>query len=217
MLIRPKFCVFAFIVVLLSSGCTVLDKFPDQAETAKPLPPVKKAPASSPKEKSPTSSAEEESPTSQLAAMHDSSKLDIAWVFQYYRLISTVPPKVLNDEFERTKKDFSADKTTWNQWQLAMLLSLPSAPFYEPERSTMLFKELVDSPADQDPVINDAAFLMYSWVKEQHHITKRAADLEAQLAESRSANKTLQDQLDALKAIEENLYHRNKLEVLPKP
>jgi hypothetical protein len=217
MLIRPKFCVFAFIVVLLSSGCTVLDKFPDQAETAKPLPPVKKAPASSPKEKSPTSSAEEESPTSQLAAMHDSSKLDIAWVFQYYRLISTVQVKVLNDEFERTKNDFSRRKTMWDQWQLAMLLSLPSAPFYDPARASILFKELADTSADQGPVINDAAYLMYSWVKEQHQTNKKAADLEGQLAEAQSANKTLQEQLEALKAIEENLYQRNKVEVPPKP
>ena len=81
----------------------------------------------------------------------------------------------------------------------------------------MLFKELADSSPDQDPVINDAAFLMYSWAKEQHQANKRVTNLEGQLEESRSANKTLQDQLDALKAIEENLYQRNKVEVPPKP
>ena len=153
----------------------------------------------------------------QLAAMHDSSEVDIAWVFQYYRLISTVPAKVLNDEYERTKKDFSTGKTVWNQWQLAMLLSLPSTTFFDPARSSMLFKELADTSADQGPVINDAAFLMYSWIKEQHQSHKKATDLEGQLAEARSANKTLQDKLEALKAIEENLSQRNKAEVSPKP
>ena len=153
----------------------------------------------------------------QLAAMHDSSDVDIAWVFQYYRLISTVPTKLLIDEYERTKKDFSAGKTTWNQWQLAMLLSLPTTPFYDPARSSVLFKELTNTSADQGPVINDAAFLMYSLVKEQHQTNKRAVDLEGQLAESRSANKTLQEQLEALKAIEENLSQRNKVEAAPKP
>lgn len=200
MLVQHKFLFFAIVIAVISSSCTVLDKFPNRINN----------------DKAPVSDAED-SQTGQLAAMHDSSKVDVAWVFQYYRLISTVPARVLNDEFERTKKDFSAGKTIWNQWQLAMLLSLPSAPFYDPGRSSMLFKDLVDSSADQDPVINDAAFLMYSWVKEQHQASKRAADLEEQLAESRSTNKTLQDQLNALKAIEENLYQRNKVEVPPKP
>ena len=149
--------------------------------------------------------------------MHGSSQVDVAWVFQYYRLISTVPAKVLNDEFERTKKDFSTGKTMWTQWQLAMLYSLPSAPFYDPARSSTLFKELAEPSVNQSPVINDAAFLMYSWIKEQHQAGKREMDFEDELAESRSANKKLQDQLEALKAIEENLYQRNKVEVIPKP
>ena len=200
MSVQHKFKLFAVIVSVISGGCTVLDKFPNQVETTKP--PV---------------SDTQDSPTKQLAELHDSSKVDIAWVFQYYRLISTIPPKVLNDEFEKTKKDLSAEKTAWNQWQMAMLLSLPSAPFYDPGRSAIIFKSLAETSADQDPVINDAAFLMYSWIKEQHQVNKRAVDLEGQLSESRSENKTLQDQLKALKAIEENLYQRNKVEVLPKP
>ena len=201
---QHKSLFFAITIAVITCGCTVIDKFPHRGvntvEAAKP-----------------SVSTTVDSPMSQLTAMHDSSKVDIAWVFQYYRLISTVPAKVLNDEFEKTKRDFSAEKTLWNQWQLAMLLSLPSAPFHNPERSSMLFKELADSSSDQDPVINDAAFLMYSWSKEQHLANKRITDLERQLDESRSANKTLQDQLDALKAIEENLYQRNKVEVPPKP
>jgi len=200
MSVQHKFKLLAVIVTVISGGCTVLDKYPDRVETA--APPVART---------------RDASTDQLAVMHNSSKVDIAWIFQYYRLISTIPPKVLNDEFEKTKKDLSAEKTAWNQWQMAMLLSLPSAPFYDPGRSAVLFKSLAETSGDQDPVINDAAFLMYSWIKEQHQVNKRAVDLEGQLSESRSENKTLEDQLKALKAIEENLYQRNKVEVLPKP
>jgi hypothetical protein len=203
MSVQHKFFLTAVIVTVISSGCTELDQFPNQVKTAN-------APVSD-------VSDAQDSATHQLATMHDSSKVDIAWVFQYYRLISTVPPKVLNDEYEKTKKDLSKEKTVWNQWQMAMLLSLPSAPFYDPGRSSILFKSLAETSGDQDPVINDAAFLMYSWIKEQHQAYKRAVDLEGQLSKSRSENKTLQDQLKALKAIEENLYQRNKVEVLPEP
>ena len=201
MLAPHKLLIFSAIAVMIFSNCTVINKMPDQANT------VNEA-----------VNGAQDSPTGQLAAMHGfSSKVDVAWVVQYYRLINTVSAKILNDEFDRTSNDFTTGKTEWNQWQLAMLLSLPWAPFYDPERSSLLFNELKSPSANHDPVINDVAFLMYSWVKEQRQANKRAADLEAQLAKSKSANKTLQEQLDALKAIEENLYQRNKVEVQPKP
>lgn len=190
-------------MVVISSGCTVLtNKLPNQVSVNTTDAPV---------------SDVEDSPTGQLAAMHDSSKMDVAWVFQYYRLITTIPTKVLNDEYAKTSKDFSGENTVWSKWRLAMLLSLPSASFYDPERSSTLFKELADSSSGQDSVINDAAFLMYSWVKTLHQANTKTTDLEAHLSELRSANKTLQEQLNALKAIEENLYQRNKVEVQPKP
>jgi hypothetical protein len=203
MSVQHKHFLFVITIAVISSGCTVIDQWPAMTN-----------PASAAK---PAVTTDTDSPMSKLTAMHDSSKVDVAWIFQYYRLISTVSPKVLNDEFEKTKKDFATKKTPWDRWQMAMLLSLPSAPFHDPERSAMLFKELSESSSGQDPVINDAAFLMYSWTYAQHQAYKRAAGLEEQLNESHSANKTLQDQLNALKAIEENLYQRNKVEVPPKP
>jgi len=204
--VQHKYILFAIALAATSSGCAIIDGFPNNAST--------KA-ASTPK---PATLAESsDSPMSQLTALHDSSKVDLAWVFQYYRLISTVSTKMLHDEYEKTKKDYSIKKTPWNQWQMAMLLSLPSAPFHDPERSSMIFKELSESSSSQDPVIKDAAFLMYSWTNAQQHTDKRLTSLEGQLSESRSSNKTLQDQLDALKAIEENLSQRNKTEGSPKP
>ena len=183
---------YTIIIAVLSGGCAQINQMPTGDDAAKVAPGV------------------EEKQTVQLVAMHDSKKVDIAWILQYYRLISTVPNKVLGDEYERTRNEFSTQKTAWNQWQLAMLLSIPSAPFYDPGRSSSLFKELTDAAAEQDPVINDAAFLMYYLTNEQLQTGKKTTALEGQV-------KTLQDQLDALKAIEENLYQRNKVEVAPKP
>lgn len=199
MLIQHKTLLCIVIIAVLSSSCAQLNEFPAGNDAAKVVP------------------GTEENPTGQLVAMHDSKKVDIAWILQYYRLISTVSNKVLSDEFERTKNEFSTKKTAWSQWQLAMLLSVPSSPFYDPGRSSSLFKELTSADSEQDPVINDAAFLMYYLINEQHQIGKKTAVLEGQLGEAQTANKTLQDQLDALKAIEENLYQRNKVEVAPKP
>lgn len=206
MSVQHKHLLFAITLAATFSGCAVIDGFPNNTTT--------KA-VSTPKQT--TLAESSDSQMSQLTALHDSSKVDVAWVFQYYRLISTVSAKMLHDEYEKTRKDYSIEKTPWNQWQMAMLLSLPSAPFHDAERSSMIFKELSESSPSQDPVIKDAAFLMYSWTNAQQHINKRLTSLEGQLGESRSTNKTLQDQLDALKAIEENLSQRNKTEGSPKP
>lgn len=98
-----------------------------------------------------------------------------------------------------------------------MLLSIPGTSFYDAGRSSDLFKELTNNDLEHDPRLNDAAFMMHTLVNEQHRIFRRSDTLEAQLAESQAANKKMQNQLDALKAIEDTLYQRNKAEVKPKP
>jgi hypothetical protein len=205
MLIHHKSVIFIMILAAASSSCTVLTQFPDGASTTQASHPAQAAPSA------------EKNQAGQLAAMHDARKVDMTWVLQYYRLISTVPIKMLSEEYERTKNDFSAEKAARNQWQLAMLLSIPSAPFYDSERAATLFKQLANDDAAQDSVTSDAAFLMYSVINEQTQINKKSAMLEEQLAEAQAANKKLEDQLDALKAIEKNLNQRNKVEVIPKP
>lgn len=190
--VLPKILIIVTAITLFGSSCAGLD------QQRKGIGAAAAAPDSS------------DNLAGRLASLHDTSKANIAWLLQYYRLISTIPIKVLNDEFERTKNDYAARKTPRNQWQLALLLSLPAASFYDPGRSAILFRELAGDNPEQDPTVNDAAFLMYSMVNEQHQIGKK-------LDEAQAANKTMQDKLDALKAIESTLYERNKAEVKSKP
>jgi len=205
MSILHKSLIFIIILAAASSSCTVLSQFPDEASTTQGSHPAQAAPSA------------EKNQAGQLAAMHDTKRVDMTWVLQYYRLINTVPIKMLSEEYERTKNDFSAEKTARYQWQLAMLLSIPSAPFYDPERATALFKQLTNSDSAQDSITSDAAFLLYSVIYALNQSSKKSAMLEEQLAETQAANKKLEDQLDALKAIEKNLNQRNKVEVIPKP
>ena len=187
-----KTLLYAIIMSVISGSCTVLNQPPNETNTSH------------------TVSGTEDNITGQLAAMRAAQNLDMTWVFQYYRLISTVPSNVLDDEFERTKRDFSAKKTERNQWQFALLLSIPASAFYNPGQASILFKELAEPAAEQDSVTNDAAFLMYS-------LTRKSAMLEERLTESQAANNKLQVQLDGLKDIEKNLYQRNKVEEMPNP
>lgn len=147
----------------------------------------------------------------------ETGRMDIDWLLRYYRHARTASGQTLTDEYQSTKKAFEAEHTAKNQWRLAMLLSIPGTAFHDTERSSTLFKDLTSDELEQDPVLNDAAYLMYSLLKEQHYISKKSDSLAQQLVESQSANKKLQEQLDALKAIEDTLYERNKSEVTPKP
>jgi hypothetical protein len=199
MLIQRKTLIPAVLTTLLFGGCAPIDQ---KSHDIAPVTTIDRV---------------ADTPSEQLAALNDSSKVDVNWLLHYFRLISTVPGNVLADEYERSKNEFSTNRTAKTQWQLAMLLSIPNASFYDAGRSSELFKDLTNNEIEHDPQLNDAAFLMYTLVNERHKISKKSAALEDELAESQSSNKTLQDQLNALKAIENTLYQRNKSEVTPKP
>lgn len=188
--------ILALLTALLFGGCTVVKQLQNGTSTAA------------------TTGDTVDTPVEQPA---DTEKMNIDWLLRYYRHVRTTPGKALIDEYERTKKAFEVEQTEENHWRLAMLLSVPGTAFHDAGRSSTLFKDLTNDKLEQDPVLNNAAFLMYSLLNEQHQISKKSDSLAEQLVESQSANKKLQKQLDALKAIEDTLYERNKTEVAPKP
>jgi bacterioferritin (cytochrome b1) len=223
MFILPKSLILAAAIALLS-GCAALDTLPEEKSTATASG-VEESPSerltATHKPETPTERLTEthkpETPAEGLMAMLNADKTDINWLFRYYRWASTASGKALTEEYEKTKKEFSENRTAKNQWRLAMLLSIPNTSFYDAGRSSDLFKELTNNELEHDPHLNDAAFLMHTLVNEQHRMSKKSYELEAQLSDTQAANKTLQEQLDALKAIEDTLYQRNKVEVKPKP
>ena len=157
------------------------------------------------------------SPAEQLLDPHESENFDTRWLFRYYRLANIASTETLANEYEIAKNEYEAAKTPDNQWRLAILLSIPGTPFHDAGRSSELFKELTNDDFEKDPSLNDTAYLMYSLLKEQNHAGMKSDELEKRLAEYQAANRKLQDQLDALKKIEETLYQRNKAEDIPQP
>ena len=200
--------IFALLTTLLLGGCTVIKQLQDGSSA-----------------NATTGDTMDSMNTTETMTIRDTpikqpaktKKMNIDWLLRYYRHASSASAKVLTDEYQRTKKDFSENQTEKNQWRLAILLSIPGTAFHDAERSSILFKELTNDKLERDPVLNNAAFLMHSLLNEQHHISRKSNSLAEQLVESQSANKKLQEQLDALKAIEDTLYERNKTEVTPKP
>jgi hypothetical protein len=223
MFILSKSFILAAAIALLS-GCAAINTLPEEKNTiktsgAEESPSERLATTHIPETPSErlTETPKPETPAEGLMGMLNADKTDINWLFRYYRWASTASGKALTEEYEKTKKEFSEKWTAKNQWRLAMLLSIPNTSFYDAGRSSDLFKALTNHELEHDPHLNDAAFLMHTLVNEQRRMIRKSDALEAQLTDAQAANKTLQDQLDALKAIEDTLYQRNKAEVKPKP
>jgi len=138
-------------------------------------------------------------------------------LFRYYRRVSTLSPKELDSEYQQASKAFAMKRSAENQWRMAMLLGIPGSAFYDSTRSSTLFKELTNEEFHQSAELNDAAYLMYSLLDAQSQLDKKLGAATDRLSEAQSANKKMQDQLDALKAIESTIYQRNKAEDTPKP
>ena len=131
--------------------------------------------------------------------------------------VSVVSGKELEDEYQQASKAYTARRNAENQWRMAILLGIPGTAFYDTGRSSTLFKELTNEEFHQPPELNDAAYVMYSLLNAQNQLDKKLSTATDRLNESQSANKKMQEQLDALKAIESTLYQRNKAEENPKP
>lgn len=156
-------------------------------------------------------------PVSQGTVAYTRGTPDIHRVFRYYRLASTLSAKDLDNEYQVASKEYAAKKTAENQWRMAILLCIPGTAFYDSGRSSTLFKELTNEGFHQPPELSDAAFLMYSLLNAQNQLDKKLSAATDRLTESQSANKKMQEQLDALKAIEDTLSQRHKAEETPKP
>jgi hypothetical protein len=205
MLIRYKLLALIIATELLSGGCAMLDDIQKNAQQHTATRDDEKMAIP------PTTRAD------QFVAMNKPEEADIHWLLSYYHLASIASVKTLTDEYEIARRAFETTRTPKNQWRLAMLLSIPGTPFFDTERSSTLLKKLTSDGPEQDPLLNDAAFLMYSLLNEQNRIARKSDSVAQQFAEAQAANKKLQDQLDALKAIESTLYQRNKAEDNPKP
>jgi hypothetical protein len=196
---RLKLPILLLALGLFCGGCTLIDEMQQRPAGAAAHPPAA-------------------APAARGTAVLDTKRTpDVHWLFHYYRLASTLSGSELEDEYQQANRAFTLHKSAENQWRLAILLGIPGTSFYDTGRSSTLFKELTNEEFHQPPELNDAAYVMYSLLNAQNQLDKKLSSATDRLNESQSANKKMQEQLDALKAIESTLYQRNKAEETPKP
>lgn len=188
---RPKLVTLLVAISLACGGCTLVDEIQQRDAAAAPV--------------------------GEAAPIYTRGSPGLERLFHYYRQASTLSAKELDAEYQQASKAFASKRSADNQWRMAILLGIPGSTFYDSARSSTLFKELTNGEFHQPPELNDAAYLMYSLLNAQSQIDKKLSAATDRLNESQSANKKMQEQLDALKAIENTIYQRNKAEETPKP
>lgn len=137
----------------------------------------------------------------------------VGWWFDYYRNMSEQPPSVITKEYKTAEAAFSSDKSLQNRLRLVSLLSLRDTSFHNPEHAVKLLDELT---GNVQPPLRNAALVWRSNLLAELEDNKRIQALSGQVKEMQTTNKEIQNQLNALKEIERNLYERNKGEVTNK-
>lgn len=118
---------------------------------------------------------------------------DVDSLVMYYEHIRKLPAGELGREHETARQAYNRDRNAFNRVRLAMMLSLPNAPFNDDGRAIDLL----------DPVVRD----------ENGKLHALALMLTSHLQEQRRLNASvhgLQQKLDALRSLERSLIERNR-------
>lgn len=150
-------------------------------------------------------------PTVQPAATvaAPSSETAVVWWLDYYRTMIDQPQNVLTREYKSAENAVSADKSLQNRLRVITLLSLRDTSFHNPEQAVKLLDGVI-SETEHPRSLRDAATILRNNLLVELEDTKKIQTLSGQVKEMQSSTREMQNQLNALKEIERNLYERNK-------
>jgi len=113
----------------------------------------------------------------------------------------------------RAEARIKASATPFDRVRLAMLLSLPQAPNQDAERARVLLTTVANGPDARDTDLRAFARALLWDLQDQKALSDK---YDRALALERAKRKTLEHQLQELKAIEEQLNHRDTAKAIPK-
>lgn len=142
---------------------------------------------------------------------------NLAWLLGYYRAMHRATPETVAAEYNLAEEAIKKAVTPRNQLRLALLLSLPDPRFHNPGRAMNLLDQYLATPAWEAPVLQNFGYVLRGLISQGNKAEDnvRAAEesyrrITQRLDRAEAENKTLRDQLDALKNIERSLYERQR-------
>ncbi|HHM06294.1 MAG TPA: hypothetical protein ENJ19_11235 [Gammaproteobacteria bacterium] len=191
--------------LLLSACASLLEPFaPLTPESAlPPAEPAPKAPAV------PAAAAKEKSP-------EELALVDAAWLLEYYRSLDERKRAELKAEYAAVREALEIAPTAREQLRLAILMTVPRTPYYNPNRSAKLLRTFADESSQPAPLRN-LAYLIHDKVRTRQRSNRQLRAARRELKARQAEIDTLHQQLEALKVIERSLHERKKIEMTDTP
>lgn len=130
---------------------------------------------------------------------HDQDAQAAIEALRYFHHAMTLPPERLRTEYLAAEQAFLDDDRPFNRVRLAILLSLPNTEFHSTPNALNLLGEYLEGPTEGP--LSQFAFLLATVMLEQANTNQRLKSVQRK-------TEALQQQLNALKSIEEHLRRR---------
>lgn len=178
-------------------------------ETARVRPPSQEAiPEPAPQTQAAEPAPQATAPTQPSASLEDGEFAGLVAYTNWLRSRSADELKPLLADAEHRIRN---NPRPIDRLRLAVLLSIPQAPFRDEARALTLAEEVIDSGA------SETALFAYTLRWDLQNRKALQADFDRAMTKERQQRSTLKKKLDELKAIEEQLHRRETTPLKPTP
>lgn len=207
-------------LVLLQSGCEILDSLRQKPET------VTTEPVQTEPQPEPAAVIESlyEEPSNwrpilphELDAHFEESEA-LLKLLRYSRRLGELTAKELDQEFLAFQEHTKEEKAAVNmQLQQALLLSAPAAPFRDNQQAKKILTGIINSGEKRGLVLREYAYSLLVSIEQREKAEQQNAQLRKNLKKEIERRELLEQKLEALKSIEESITQRQNTAEEPAP
>lgn len=158
------------------------------------------------------------------APEHGSEGREVIDLLDYYGRLAAMPAEVQQREYQNIQDAFERKSDDAQRLRLALVLTLPQAPWRDDVRALKLVEAIVDATPERVSARRDLALAMHRLIGErfralrdeqykaedaQKKLQALLAERQRQLREEHRKAEELQEKLDALLAIDRNTRLKN--------
>lgn len=133
-----------------------------------------------------------------------SRMLNTADLLHYHSCLLSLPPAQLAGEYASVKRESAKGGGPASRIRLALLLSQPNTPFYDPGTAIQLLGQV--SPTSPD--LHALAGLLRASLVQQQQQASKIQSLQHDLAAEKAHTASLQDKIDSIKNLERSMTPR---------
>lgn len=139
---------------------------------------------------------------------------EVATLLAYSQRIRSLPHDGLAAEYALANQALAKQRSDSLRLRLALLLTLPNAPFRDDSRGAALAEEVFNNKNGDNAELKALAQYIVTVANEQKRQEERYQLLAQKLKEEEKRAEALQQKVDALKSIEKDLINREKTKPL---